>query len=59
MTKQIYIVPRIEVVELEAQQSILAGSEETGSSNVGSGSAGDGTEDLSTARRGKWGNLWE
>lgn len=59
MTKQIYIVPRIEVVELEAQQSILAGSEETGSSNVGSGSVGDGTEDLSTARRGTWGNLWE
>lgn len=58
MTKQIYIVPRIEVVELETQQSILAGSEETGSSNVGSGSAGDGTEDLSTARRGTWGDLW-
>ena len=59
MTKQKYIVPRIEVVELEAQQSILAGSEETGSSNVGSGSVGDGTEDLANHRRGQWGNLWE
>jgi hypothetical protein len=58
MTKQIYIVPRIKVVELKAQQSILAASEDTGSSNVGSGSAGDDTEDLSIGRRGTWGDLW-
>ena len=58
MTKQIYIVPRIEVVELEAQQSILAGSSETDTSGSGSGPVGDDTEDLSTARRGTWGDLW-
>ena len=59
MTKQIYIVPRIEVVELEAQQSILAASSETSSSGTGSGSVGDDTEDLSIGRRGTWGNLWD
>ena len=58
MTKQQYIAPRMEVVELDAPQLILAASGETDSSGTGSGSVGDDTEDLARAKRGTWGDLW-
>ena len=59
MTKQQYIAPRMEIVELDAPGLILAASGETGSAGTGGGSVGDETEDLSNRRRGGWGNLWE
>ena len=58
MTKQKYIAPRMEVIELEVQETILVVSGETGSAGTGEGSVGDETEDLSTTKRGTWGNLW-
>ena len=58
MTKQKYIAPRMEVIELEVQETILVASGETGSAGTGGGSVGDETEDLSTTKRGTWGNLW-
>ena len=58
MTKRKYIAPRMEIVELDAPQLILAASGETGSAGTGGGYVGDETEDLSTTKRGTWGNLW-
>ena len=58
MTKQQYIAPRMEVIELEVQETILVVSGETGSAGTGGGYVGDETEDLSTTKRGTWGNLW-
>lgn len=48
----------MEIVELDAPQLILAASGETDSTGTGGGSVGDDTEDLSTTRRGTWGDLW-
>ena len=60
MTKRKYIAPRMEIVELDAPQLILAASGETDSTGTGGGPpVGDETEDLSTTRRGTWGNLWD
>ena len=60
MTKQQYIAPRMEVIELEVQETILVASGETDSTGTGGGPpVGDETEDLSTTRRGTWGNLWD
>lgn len=58
MTKQKYIAPRMKVIELEVQETILVVSGETGSAGTGGGSVGDETEDLSNRRRGEWGDLW-
>ena len=58
MTKQKYIAPQMEIVEFDAPQLILAASGETTGAGTGSGSVGDETEDLSTTKRGTWGNLW-
>lgn len=50
----------MEIVELDAPQLILAASGETDSTGTGGGPpVGDETEDLSTTRRGTWGNLWD
>ena len=60
MTKRKYIAPRMEIVELDDPQLILAASGETDSTGTGGGPpVGDETEDLSTTRRGTWGNLWD
>ena len=59
MIKQKYIVPRVEIVEIVAPQLMLVASGETGGVGSGGGSVGDDTEDLSTTRRGTWGNLWD
>ena len=56
--KQAYICPAIEVVNIEMQQAILAGS--PGTSQIET--IGDTKEEMewSNARRGEgWGNLWE
>ena len=56
--KQAYICPAIEVVNIDMQQSILAGS--PGTSQIES--IGNTKEEMgwSNARRGEgWGNLWE
>ena len=53
--KQAYICPAIEVVNIEMQQAILAGSGQIET-------IGDTKEEMewSNARRGEgWGNLWE
>lgn len=59
MTKKRYIAPQLEIVTLDTPVLMLTASGETGSAGTGSGSVGDETEDLSTRRRGTWGNLWE
>lgn len=48
----------MEIVELDAPGLILAASGETGSAGTGGGTVGDDTEDLSTTKRGTWGDLW-
>ncbi len=56
--KQAYICPAIEVVNIDMQQAILAGS--PGTSQIET--LGERKEDIewSNARRGgDWGNLWE
>lgn len=58
MTRQKYIAPQVEIVEFDVRETILAASGETDNAGTGSGSAGDETEDLSTTKRGTWGNLW-
>ncbi|MBR6600705.1 MAG: hypothetical protein IKK87_02480 [Bacteroidaceae bacterium] len=53
--KQAYICPAIEVVNIDMQQAILAGSGQIET-------IGDTKEEMewSNARRGEgWGNLWE
>ena len=53
--KQAYICPAIEVVNIEMQQAILAGSGQIET-------IGDTKEEMvwSNSRRGEgWGNLWE
>ena len=59
MTQKKYIVPQIVVVELEGPILMSTASAESGGANTGGGSVGDDTEDLSTTRRGTWGNLWD
>ena len=59
MIKQKYIAPRVEIVEIGAPQLMLVASGETDSTGTGGGSVGDDTEDLSTTRRGTWGDLWD
>ena len=56
--KQAYICPAIEVVNIDMQQAILAGS--PGTSQIET--IGDTKEEMewSNARRGEgWGSLWE
>ena len=56
--KQAYICPAIEVVNIDMQQAILAGSNGTGQIET----IGNTKEEMgwSNARRGEgWGNLWE
>ena len=60
MIKQKYITPRVEIVDIDVPQSMLVASGETDSTGTGGGPpVGDETEDLSTTRRGTWGNLWD
>ena len=56
--KKIYVVPSIEVVEVEHESLMLTASGETDSAGVGSGTAGNGP-DLANERRGTWGDLWD
>ena len=59
MTKKKYIAPQMGIEELDTPQLMLSISGDTGKEGTGGGEAGDDTEDLSTRRRGTWGNLWE
>ena len=56
MEKKQYIAPAIEIAELEAVETILAGSDLKGTISD------DNTEEdawMSNDRRGTWGNLWD
>lgn len=56
MEKKQYIAPAIEIAELEAVETILAGSDLKGTISD------DNTEEdawMSNDRRGSWGNLWD
>ena len=56
--KQVYICPAIEVVNIDMQQAILAGS--PGTSQIEDIGDIKKEMDWSNARRGEgWGNLWE
>ena len=57
--KNKYKNPEIVVVELESSPLMTVVSGEQGSAGVGSGSAGNETPDLSTQKRGEWGNVWK
>ena len=59
MTKKKYIAPQMGIEELDTPQLMLSISGDTGKEGTGDSEAGDDTEDLSTRRRGTWGNLWE
>lgn len=58
--KKTYIIPTMEIIELETQSLMLAFS---GTESLpGTGSGGDsegGMEGDANSRRGEWGNLWK
>ncbi len=58
--KKDYVMPTIDVVEVEMESLMLSNSTETGSENSGEGSgSGQGTPDFTSGRRGSWGDRWE
>ena len=60
MKKKDYVIPAIDVVEVEMESPMLSSSTETDSENSGEGSgSGHGTPDFTNGRRGGWGNLWD
>ena len=54
-----YKIPVVEPVQLEIESIMTITSAETGGANVGNKPAGGNTPDLSSGRRGEWGNLWQ
>lgn len=57
--KKTYIIPTMEIIELETQSLMLAvsGTESLPGTGSGGDSAG-GMEGDANRRRGEWGNLW-
>ena len=53
-----YKSPVAEPVLLEIESIMTTTSAETGGANVGDKPVGGNTPDLSSGRRGEWGNLW-
>lgn len=54
-----YKSPVATVVLLETEPIMTATSAEQGSAGVGNKPVGGNTPDLSSGRRGDWGNLWK
>ena len=54
-----YKNPVAEPVQLEVEPIMTITSAETGSTGVGNKPVGGNTPDLSSGRRGEWGNLWQ
>ena len=54
-----YKNPVVEPVQLEVEPIMTITSAETGSTGVGNKPVGGNTPDLSSGRRGEWGNLWQ
>lgn len=54
MMKKKYIVPAIEVMDIESVEMIAASVPQ-----IGIDPDGSGEEILSNKRRGSWGNLWD
>ena len=54
-----YKNPVVEPVLLEVEPIMTITSAETGSTGVGNKPVGGNTPDLSSGRRGEWGNLWQ
>ena len=53
-----YRTPVADLVQLEIESIMTITSAETGSTGVGNKPVGGNTPDLSSGRRGEWGNLW-
>ena len=53
-----YRTPAADLVQLEVESIMTITSAETGGANVGDKPVGGNTPDLSSGRRGEWGNLW-
>ena len=56
--KREYKKPSAFAVQLETEVIMTTTSTEQGSANVGNRPVGGDTPDLSSGRRGEWGNLW-
>ena len=56
--KKGYKKPSAFAVQLETEVIMTTTSAEQGSANVGNKPVGGNTPDLSSGRRGEWGNLW-
>ena len=56
--KKGYKKPTALAVQLETEVIMTTTSTEQGSANVGNRPVGGDTPDLSSGRRGEWGNLW-
>ena len=60
MMRKKYVVPAIDVVEVEMESLMLSNSTETDGANSGQGNGpGHGTPDLTNNHRGTWGNIWD
>ena len=53
-----YKTPAAIAVRLETEPIMTTTSAEQGSANVGNKPVGGNTPDLSSGRRGEWGDLW-
>ena len=58
MKKQ-YVMPIIDIINIEHEALMLTVSGEQSNAGTGSGTVGNETPNLSNKRRGTWGNLWE
>ena len=59
ITKQDYIKPKAELIELASESLMLITSGETDGAGTGDGEADDNDPELTHRRRGTWGNFWE